>query len=133
MFTYVPYTQKVLSSSPTVTWPTFVLGETTLSEWSYLRTAPAPWAELEFDNIILTVPTDVVKDLERPDELAEHWNIMMNAIADLAARPHKFKRKERVVTDVQISHGMCIYFNQSFAYHCINTFLLKHSQLGLYN
>nr|QCD25257.1 TRPM8 channel-associated factor-like protein [Cynoglossus semilaevis] len=85
--------------------PYYKAGETTLSEWSYLRTAPAPWAELEFDNIILTVPTDVVKDLERPDELAEHWNIMMNAIADLAARPHKFKRKERVVTDVQISHG----------------------------
>uniref|UniRef100_A0A3Q2GLJ4 Peptidase M60 domain-containing protein n=1 Tax=Cyprinodon variegatus TaxID=28743 RepID=A0A3Q2GLJ4_CYPVA len=29
----------------------------------------------------------------------------MKAIADLAAKPHKFPRKERFVADIQISHG----------------------------
>uniref|UniRef100_A0A3P8UGE9 Peptidase M60 domain-containing protein n=1 Tax=Amphiprion percula TaxID=161767 RepID=A0A3P8UGE9_AMPPE len=62
-------------------------------------------AELEFDNIILTVPSDVVRDLDRPEELAVLWNDMMKAIADLAVIPHKFPRKEHFVTDVQISHG----------------------------
>nr|XP_046244488.1 TRPM8 channel-associated factor homolog [Scatophagus argus] len=85
--------------------PYYKSGVTTEADWSSLRTAPSPWAELEFDNIILTVPSDVVRDLERPDELAALWNDMMKGIADLAAIPHKFPRKERFVTDVQISHG----------------------------
>lgn len=80
-------------------------GETTVAAWSLLRTAPSPWAELEFENIILTVPSDAVRDLERPDELAAQWDAIMRGIADLAAIPHKFPRKERFVTDVQISHG----------------------------
>ena len=82
---------------------------TTPADWSLLRTAPSPWAELEFENIILTVPSDVVRSLERPDELAALWDEIMRSIADLAAKPHKFPRKERFVTDVQISHGECIW------------------------
>ncbi|XP_054468214.1 TRPM8 channel-associated factor homolog [Anoplopoma fimbria] len=85
--------------------PYYKAGVTTAAEWSLLRTAPSPWAELEFDNIILTVPSDVVRSLDRPDELAALWNDMMRGIADLAVVPHKFPRKERFVADVQISHG----------------------------
>uniref|UniRef100_A0A3Q3KGN9 Peptidase M60 domain-containing protein n=1 Tax=Monopterus albus TaxID=43700 RepID=A0A3Q3KGN9_MONAL len=85
--------------------PYYKSGETKLAEWSLLRTAPSPWAELEFENIIFTVPSDVVRNLERPDELAAMWDAIMRAIADLAAIPPKFPRKERFVTDVQISHG----------------------------
>ncbi|XP_071351954.1 TRPM8 channel-associated factor homolog [Trachinotus anak] len=85
--------------------PYYKSGVTTPANWSLLRTAPAPWAELEFDNIILTVPSNVVRDLERPDELAVHWDAIMRGIADLAVIPHKFPRKERFVADVQISHG----------------------------
>uniref|UniRef100_A0A3Q1G6J5 Zgc:162193 n=1 Tax=Acanthochromis polyacanthus TaxID=80966 RepID=A0A3Q1G6J5_9TELE len=50
--------------------PYYKSGVTTAADWSLLRTAPSPWAELEFDNIILTVPSDVVQDLDRPEELA---------------------------------------------------------------
>ncbi|XP_071351951.1 TRPM8 channel-associated factor homolog [Trachinotus anak] len=85
--------------------PYYKSGVTTPADWSLLRTAPAPWAELEFENIILTVPSDVVRDLDHPDKLASHWDDIMRGIADLAAIPHKFPRKERFVTDVQISHG----------------------------
>ena len=83
----------------------FVAGVTTAADWSLLRTAPSPWAELEFDNIILTVPSDAVRNLDHPDALATHWNDIMRGIADLAVIPHKFPRKERFVADVQISHG----------------------------
>ncbi|KAI9541311.1 hypothetical protein NQZ68_031639 [Dissostichus eleginoides] len=86
--------------------PYYKSGVTTPADWSLLRTAPSPWAELEFENIILTVPSDVVRSLERPDELAALWDEIMRSIADLAAKPHKFPRKERFVTDVQISHGL---------------------------
>uniref|UniRef100_A0A8C6U4B0 Peptidase M60 domain-containing protein n=1 Tax=Neogobius melanostomus TaxID=47308 RepID=A0A8C6U4B0_9GOBI len=85
--------------------PYYKSGETSLPDWQILRTAPSPWAELEFENIILTVPSDVVRNLERPDELAALWDRIMRAIADLAAVPHKFKRKERFVCEVQISYG----------------------------
>lgn len=82
----------------------FFSGVTTAAGWSERRTAPSPWAEMEFDNIVLTVPSDAVRDLERPDELAALWNNIMRAIIDLAAVP-QLGRKERIVTDVQISHG----------------------------
>uniref|UniRef100_A0A3Q4G6L9 Peptidase M60 domain-containing protein n=1 Tax=Neolamprologus brichardi TaxID=32507 RepID=A0A3Q4G6L9_NEOBR len=70
-------------------------GVTTAAEWLTLRTAPSPWAELEFENIVLTIPSDAIRDLERPDKVAALWDEMMSAIADLAAKPHKFPRKER--------------------------------------
>ncbi|XP_042343146.1 TRPM8 channel-associated factor homolog [Plectropomus leopardus] len=85
--------------------PYYKSGVTTPAEWSLLRTAPSPWAELEFENIILTVPSDVVRNLERPDEVAALWDEIMRGMADLAVVPHKFPRKERFVADVQISHG----------------------------
>uniref|UniRef100_A0A3Q3LYL4 TRPM8 channel-associated factor homolog n=1 Tax=Mastacembelus armatus TaxID=205130 RepID=A0A3Q3LYL4_9TELE len=85
--------------------PYYKSGETTPAQWALLRTAPSPWAELEFDNIIITVPSDAVRNLERPDELAALWDAIMRAVADLAVIPHKFPRKERFVTDVQISCG----------------------------
>lgn len=81
------------------------LGETTADDWSQRRAAPPPWAELEFDNIILTVPSKAVRDLEQVDELAKVWNNIMKTIAELATTPLKFPRKERIVIDVQISRG----------------------------
>ena len=70
-----------------------------------MRKSPAPWAELEFDNIILSIPSDAIRDLEHPEKVAALWNRIMSGIADLAAVSHKFPRKERFVADVQISHG----------------------------
>lgn len=82
------------------------LGETTAEEWvKSIRNAPAPWAEMEFENIILTLQSDFVRGLERPDEVASMWDEIMRGVADLAAKPAKFPRKERFVADVQISHG----------------------------
>ncbi|XP_054468706.1 TRPM8 channel-associated factor homolog [Anoplopoma fimbria] len=88
-----------------VTAPYYKSGVTTAADWLSLRKAPSPWAELEFDNIILTVPSDLVRDLESLDKVEALWNNIMKGIADLAAIPHKFPRKERMVADVQISAG----------------------------
>ncbi|XP_042343171.1 TRPM8 channel-associated factor homolog isoform X2 [Plectropomus leopardus] len=86
--------------------PYYKSGVTTTAEWSSLRKAPAPWAEMEFDNIILTAPSDSVRDLERPEEVERLWNEIMKGVADLAAIPQKLPRKERIVADVQISYGL---------------------------
>ncbi|KAM7413562.1 hypothetical protein PAMA_020777 [Pampus argenteus] len=85
--------------------PYYKSGVTTAAEWSLLRNAHSPWAELEFDNIVLTVPLHVVRDLDHPDEVARVWNNIMKGVAELAAKPHKYTRKERIVADVQISAG----------------------------
>lgn len=85
--------------------PYYKSGVTSLADWSSLRSSPAPWAELEFENIILTVPSDEIRDLDRLDELAAQWDSIMRAVADLAVIPHKFPRKERIICDVQISAG----------------------------
>ncbi|XP_023689294.1 TRPM8 channel-associated factor homolog [Paramormyrops kingsleyae] len=86
--------------------PYYKSGKTTVAEWvGGLRAAPAPWAELEFDNIILTMKSKMVQDLDRPDEVAVLWDSIMKGVADLASIPAKLPRKERFVADVQISHG----------------------------
>ncbi|XP_049323275.1 TRPM8 channel-associated factor homolog isoform X2 [Astyanax mexicanus] len=86
--------------------PYYKSGETSVANWmNEIRNAPAPWAELEFENIIITLQSEVIRQLDRPDEVAALWDSIMRGIADLAAGPAKFPRKERFVADVQISHG----------------------------
>uniref|UniRef100_A0A8C5B255 TRPM8 channel-associated factor homolog n=1 Tax=Gadus morhua TaxID=8049 RepID=A0A8C5B255_GADMO len=85
--------------------PYFQSGVTTPAEWALMRQSPAPWAELEFENIIFTVPSDAIRHLERPEEVAALWDKIMRGVADLAAVSHKFPRKERFVAEVQISCG----------------------------
>lgn len=94
---FITSSETTIHSSPS--------GVTTACEWSQLRVAPSPWAELEFDNIILTVPSNVVRDLEQAEALAKLWNNIMKSVAELASIPLKFPRKERIVSDVQISAG----------------------------
>ncbi|XP_065137601.1 TRPM8 channel-associated factor homolog [Paramisgurnus dabryanus] len=86
--------------------PYFPSGKTSVADWVRgIRQAPAPWAELEFENIVITLESSVIRNLDRPDEVAKLWDSIMRGIADLAAIPHKFRRKERFVADVQISCG----------------------------
>ncbi|XP_014834461.1 PREDICTED: TRPM8 channel-associated factor homolog [Poecilia mexicana] len=60
---------------------------------------------MEFENIILTVPSHLIRDLENVLEVEKLWNGIMKGVADLAVIPQKFIRKERFVADVQISLG----------------------------
>ncbi|MCH7944796.1 MAG: hypothetical protein IIC73_02100, partial [Armatimonadetes bacterium] len=85
--------------------PRFVLGETSLKHWVETeRDLPAPWAELQSDRIILTVPADVVRKLDDPDQLMQHWDRVLATYAELSMRPLA-KRAQRMVCDVQISAG----------------------------
>ncbi|XP_029964490.1 TRPM8 channel-associated factor homolog [Salarias fasciatus] len=110
--------------------PYYKSGETTAEQWELLRTAPSPWAELEFENIIFTMSSKAVRKLERPDKLAAIWDEIMRAIAALAARPAKFHRKERFVSEVQISHGYMhagypIMAHSDIAKHLVDVKVIK--------
>ena len=103
-------------------------GVTTAADWSLLRKSQSPWAELEFDNIVLTVPSHVIRDLDCPDEVAGLWNGIMKGVAELAVIPHKFARKERIVADVQISVGKRVLRLHSHTFRCFFLLLCYKAQ-----
>jgi hypothetical protein len=86
--------------------PYFVLGKTTPAAWrESIRNAPAPWGELATDKLILTVRSDVLRTLDDPTAVLEHWNKVMDATATLAGWPLERKSPERIVPDADISAG----------------------------
>jgi hypothetical protein len=85
--------------------PLFVLGKTTDDEWKTLRQAPGPWAELACPGVILTVPSDSIRQLRNPTELMEFWNQIVAAEDWLASTEEDRSRPERIVADVEISAG----------------------------
>ncbi|MFW5697247.1 MAG: M60 family metallopeptidase [Fimbriimonadaceae bacterium] len=85
--------------------PHFVLDQTTQEQWEQVRAHPAPWAELQTRNVILTVPASAVRELPYPEDLMLYWDEVLDACADLAAVPRDRGRPERFVTDQQISAG----------------------------
>ena len=87
--------------------PRYIDGKTGLSEWrSSIRDLPAPWAEIESDKIVLSVPSRLVRDLDDPAALMRIWNEMSDLICELAGIPKWRQRPERLVADVQISAGV---------------------------
>ncbi len=85
--------------------PLFRLGRTTGEQWWSIRGRPAPWAELAGRNVILTVPSRHVRALDDPAALMTFWDRVVDACADLAARPRGRERPERIVADEQIAAG----------------------------
>lgn len=85
--------------------PFFVLGKTSSFGWNQSRMSPGPWAELATDKIILTVPSETIRNLDNPIELMQFWDKVLDADADLACWSRKRERPERIVADVQISAG----------------------------
>ena len=75
-------------------------------EWrSSIRDLSAPWAELETDKVVLTLPSEMIRHLDFPDKLMDHWDKVLDACADLAGIPRDRPRHERILADVQPSAG----------------------------
>ncbi len=86
--------------------PRFIRGQTSLMEWKMkLRNAPAPWAELETKKIILSVPSEKIRQLDDPEALMKFWDQVQDANADLIGIARDRQRPERIVPDTQISAG----------------------------
>ncbi len=85
--------------------PRYVLGDKASARaWKKRRTAPGPFAELEGRNLVLTVPSAVIRELDDPAPILEFWDAVLKSHCDLAQTPLP-ARRERFVPDVQISAG----------------------------
>ena len=85
--------------------PHFVLGdEASAASWNERRNAPGPWTELEGKNIVLSVPSNVVRNWDDPAPLIEFWDAAVASHCQLAGIEIP-KRRERFVPDAQISAG----------------------------
>lgn len=88
--------------------PRFRLGHTDLAEWQErLRHLPAPWAELESDELAFSIPASAVRDLERPDLVMQHWDTVHAAMQGLEPRSprHWPDRQYRYVAEGRLSWG----------------------------
>jgi hypothetical protein len=87
--------------------PLFRLTETDVADWAdRLRDLPAPRAELAARKVVLTVPSEVIRELDDPRPLLRLWDRVMDLDADLAAYPTRERdRPLRYCADVQISAG----------------------------
>lgn len=85
--------------------PFYRLGATTTDAWrSEKRHHPAPWAELVGKNVIFTVPSFWVRELDDPKEVLTLWDEIVAAQDAFVSLPRR-ERPERIVADVQISAG----------------------------
>jgi hypothetical protein len=96
------FTVKIDGAVP-MAW--YIAGETTDEQWEKIRNYPAPWAELQTDKVILTLPADRIRNVKNMPELMAFWDGVMDSCADLLGTEHARQRAERFVTDTQISAG----------------------------
>lgn len=88
--------------------PRFRLGVNGPNEWRLrLRDRPAPWAELESDNLVLTLPAEAIRDITRPDLVMQHWDRVHEAMQALEPRSprHWPSRQYRYVAEKKLSWG----------------------------
>ena len=117
--------------------PRYIRGVTNVADWkAKIRNFPAPWAELETKKIVLSVPSEKIRQLEDPDALMAVWDQVLDAEADLAAIPRERKRPERIVPDTQISAGYMhsgypiMTFLDHSVEHSLSTVQMKQGSWG---
>lgn len=102
------YLTAVKSASVTITGaveaPYYRLGETTDAEWKRQRENPGPWAELQSEKVIVTVPSKEIRNLDDPEALMRFWDQLISAEEELVGAAGR-NRRERLVPDVLISAG----------------------------
>ncbi|WP_300603134.1 M60 family metallopeptidase [Niabella sp.] len=106
----IPVTDSANSFKAAVTGavhaPYFQLGKTSNKEWvTQVKNYEAPWAELASNKIILTVPSDSIRNLQDPEKLMRFWDAVMDANADLAQIPRDRWHPERIIIDNNVAYG----------------------------
>ncbi len=86
--------------------PRFKSGETSLEEWkTSIRARKVPWAELESDSLLISLPSSRISHLDDPKAVLDFWDAVLAADAELACVPAKRKVIEHVVIDREVSAG----------------------------
>ncbi len=86
--------------------PWFVQGRDTADTWKKsIRSFPAPFAEIESDQIVFTVPSSCIRELDAPQPLLDLWKETLEVDAELTALPLPRRHAERICADVQLCMG----------------------------
>ncbi|MFK7959759.1 MAG: M60 family metallopeptidase [Phycisphaerales bacterium] len=94
--------------SGAVPMPHYVHGATDLDAWrDEIRHRGVPWAELESDKLVFTLPADAIRDLDRPDLVMDHWDRVHAAMQTVEPRSprHWPDAQYRYVADRKLSWG----------------------------
>jgi hypothetical protein len=111
--------QADITFSNAVQSPLFRLGKTTDDEWKTMVEATgAPWGELATSNLILMLPTRVLKGIYDPTARMQIWDRVIGAEMDLAQLPVPFYRPQRLVTDVHMGGGFMHSGYPIMVHHC---------------
>lgn len=99
--------------------PLFVLGQTTDQQWKEMvETTGAPWGEMATENVIIMLPTSVLKRIPNPTVRMRIWDRVVGSIMDLAQLPMPFYRAQRLVTDVHMGGGFMHSGYPIMVHHC---------------
>lgn len=86
--------------------PYFVRDVTSIQAWNATeKKKMAPWGEIEGRNVIVTVPSSVLREVDNPQQLIEVWDTILDLEAEMASGPYVRERQERICCDQQISAG----------------------------
>lgn len=86
--------------------PYFVLNEHTDEAWlASLRNRPAPYSVLVSDNLILSLPSEYITELEEPTALMTWWNQVVGLQDELADQAQFRTYPELINIDIQNSAG----------------------------
>jgi hypothetical protein len=92
--------------SGAVSSPFFVLGKDDDAKWNTeLKKRPGIWAEMACENLIISFPSSVARNVNNPTELMTFWQKVVAAQDEITNQTAERKRPERIVADVQISAG----------------------------
>ena len=86
--------------------PHFVEGRDTPETWkAQLKESSAPFAEIESERIVLTVPRSAADRLDDPGAALQVWREIMDNSAELVSVPAERESPERICIDVQLCCG----------------------------
>jgi len=83
----------------------FKVGRDSRADWEKLKTAPAPYGEIESNNVILTVPREQLLTVADPVALMKFWDDVADLDAKLTSLPTTRRYAERLVSDAQLCAG----------------------------
>lgn len=109
--------------------PHYIHGVTSLQDWNNtIRHYPAPYAELQSDYFILTIPSKDIRDLDDPDYAMDFWDEALQMEHNLSGYL-PWTRVERAVFDVQISAGWMHSGYPFMAHHASVAGVINGSQM----
>lgn len=81
--------------------PFFRIDETKLSQWNYVRYAPAPWAEFVGKNFAATIPAEEAAAIDNPEKIIRFWDNVVAELDKLTSGPKERSQPIRFVVDIE--------------------------------